>query len=157
VTVIVKSPSDQRPTVIGADPDFKRSGDEIVCPGCGIHSRWFSPSLAVVCPSCKLTGFQFPDHVPTCEGCGTRGLCFVVDNVHWKIWVSFPPEVMQKLREQADPDNIVSVWKRTTGLTLDRDALETQLNASLKHASKPPVIPSSDEGGRQQKQGERKP
>jgi hypothetical protein len=92
----------QVPKVIGADADFKRSGDEIVCPGCGLHFKFSSPSLATTCPGCNLPGFQFPENVPTCEGCGTRGLCFVVDDVHWKMWVSFLPHVMRRLWESAE-------------------------------------------------------
>jgi hypothetical protein len=79
------------------------------------------------CPRCELRGFQFPDNVPTCEGCGTRGLCFVVDHVHWKMWVPFPPEIMEKLREAADPDKIVAIWKTHTGVTLNRDNVASQL------------------------------
>ncbi len=89
-----------QPTVIGADPDFKRWGDDITCPECGHDFKSTSPSLSVTCPACKTTGFQFPDNVPTCPGCGTRGLCAIIDGVHWKLWVPFPPEVMQKFWEQ---------------------------------------------------------
>jgi len=56
----------------------------------------------MTCPSCKTTGFQFPDNVPTCPGCGTRGLCAIIDGVHWKLWVPFPPEVMQKFCDQGN-------------------------------------------------------
>src|SRR5258705_3579349 len=73
------------PTVIGADPDFERSGDEIICPQCSTHFKSFSPSLAVTCPACGLSGFQFPDTVPTCAGCGTRGEWFIDDRVHWEL------------------------------------------------------------------------
>jgi hypothetical protein len=89
--------------VMGAEPDFQRSGDEIMCPGCGSHFQSFSPSLAVTCPTCKLHGFQFPDNVPTCQGCGTRGLCAVVDSVHWKFWIPWPPEVTREFWNQAAP------------------------------------------------------
>jgi uncharacterized Zn finger protein (UPF0148 family) len=90
-----------RPTVIGADPDFKRLGDEIICPACQNRFPASTSILNVICPACKTKGFQFTDNVPTCPGCGTRGLCAIIDGVHWKMWVPFPPNVMQKFQEQA--------------------------------------------------------
>src|SRR6266498_5337671 len=89
-----------QPKVIGAERDFTRCGDEIFCPECGVYFKSASPSLAITCPACKLSVFQFPDNVPMCPGCGTRGLCAIIDGVHWKLWVPFPPEVMQKFWEQ---------------------------------------------------------
>jgi hypothetical protein len=85
-----------QPVVIGAESNFKRSTDQILCPECGSHFQSSSFNVPMTCPSCKATGFQFPDNVPTCPGCGTRGLCAIIDGVHWKLWVPFPPEVMQK-------------------------------------------------------------
>jgi hypothetical protein len=125
------------PKVVGADPDFRRVDDKIVCPGCDLHFKSSSPSLAMTCPRCKLRGFQFPDNVPICEGCGTRGLCFVVDDVHWKMWVPFPPEIMEKLREAAGPDKIVVAWKTIMGVTLNRDTVACQLGDRTLALSEP--------------------
>ena len=97
-----------QPKVIGAEPDFKRSGNHTLCPGCGIYLQSSNQSLSVTCPACNTSGFQFPDNVPTCEGCGTRGLCAVVDGVHWKFWVPWPPEVTQKFCGQADEETGIS-------------------------------------------------
>ena len=37
----------------------------------------------IICPECR------------------RGLCIVIDDVHWSILVPFPPEVMRKFAAQA--------------------------------------------------------
>jgi hypothetical protein len=111
--------SENKPTVIGADPDFKTPGDEIVCPGCGINFKFPNPRLAVICPACSLSGFQFPENVSTCPGCATKGECIIVDGIHYKVWHPLPPEVQTKFDAQKSVEDIVATWQRVLGIKLD--------------------------------------
>src|SRR5262249_37800317 len=71
----------------------------LICPKCLARFKFVGPGRSVRCLQCNIQGFFFPDDVPTCPGCRTKGQCIIVDGIHWKVWVPLPPDVMAKFEE----------------------------------------------------------